>query len=82
MNVILKSIIFAVVADLLYALVVFPQQSNPLGVEVQVYNWAFSFVAAAIAGLVLGFLYRRLGGGVIVQHQLTEYEAGQRIQPS
>ncbi len=82
MNAILKSIIFAVVADLLYALVVFPQQSNPLGVEVQVYSWAFSFVAAAIAGLVLGFLYRRLGGGVIVQHQLTEYEAGQRIQPS
>ena len=82
MNVILKGIIFAVVADLLYALVVFPQQSNPLGVEVQAYGYAFSFVAAAIAGLVLGFLYRRLGGGVIVQHQLTDYEAGQRIQPS
>jgi len=82
MNVIVKGTIFAVVADLLYALAVFPKQSNPLGVEVQVYSYAFSFLAAAIAGLVLGFLYRRLGGGVIVQHQLTEYEPGQRIQPS
>jgi uncharacterized membrane protein YagU involved in acid resistance len=81
-NIIVKGIIFAVVADLLYALVVFPQQSNPLGFQVQLYSWAFSFLAAAMAGLVLGFLYRRLGGGVIVQHQLTEYEPGQRIQPS
>jgi uncharacterized membrane protein YagU involved in acid resistance len=81
MNVIVKGAIFAVVADMLYALVQFPDLSAPLGVEVRVYSFAFSFLAAAIAGLVLGFLYRRLGGGVIVQHQLTEYDVGQRTQP-
>jgi hypothetical membrane protein len=72
MNVMIKGTIFAVVADLLYALVVFPQQSNPLGVEVQVYSYAVSFLAAAIAGLALGLLYRRLGGGVLVQRQLSD----------
>ena len=79
MNVMVKGTIFAVVADLLYALVVFPQQSNPLGVEVQVYSYALSFLAAAIAGLALGLLYRRLGGGVLVQRQLSEYELGERV---
>jgi hypothetical protein len=37
-------------------------------------------LVAAVAGVVLGFVYKRLGSGVIVQHQLTEYEAGKSIQ--
>jgi len=78
-NVTVKSTVFAVLADFLYALVEVPQ-STPLGDEARVYGYAFSFLAAAIAGVVLGFLYKRLGGGVIVQHQLTEYEAGKTIQ--
>ena len=74
-NVIVKSVIFGVVADLLYALVEVPQ-STPLGDEARVYGYLSSFLAAAIAGVVLGFVYKRLGGGLVVQHQLTEYEEG------
>jgi len=78
-NVIVKSTVFAVLADLLYALVEVAQ-STPLGDEARVYGYAFSFLAAVVAGVVLGFVYKRLGSGVIVQHQLTEYEAGKSIQ--
>lgn len=74
MNVIVKSIIFGVVADLLYALVEVPQ-STPLGDDARVYGYAFSLLAAAIAGVVLGFAYKRLGAGGVVQHQLSEYGA-------
>jgi hypothetical protein len=74
-NLIVKSVIFGVVADLLYALVEVPQ-STPLGDEARVYGYLSSFLAAAIAGVVLGFVYKRLGGGLVVQHQLTEYEKG------
>jgi hypothetical protein len=78
-NLIVKSTVFAFLADLPYALVEVPQ-STPLGDEARVYGYAFSFLAAAVAGVVLGFLYKRLGSGVMVQHQLTEYEAGKPIQ--
>lgn len=74
-NVIVKSVVFSVVADLLYALVEVPQ-STPLGDEARVYGYLSSFLAAAIAGVVLGFVYKRLGGGLVVQHQLIEYEKG------
>jgi len=74
MNILARSTIFGIVADLLYALAQFPQQSTPLGDEARVYGLAISFLAAAVAGLVLGFAYKRVGGGVIDQHQLAEYQ--------
>jgi len=81
-NVIVKSTIFGLVADLLYALVEVPQ-STPLGDEARVYGYAFSFLGAAVSGAVLGFLYKRLGGGIIIQHQLNEYEEeGQLLKPT
>jgi hypothetical protein len=74
MNVIVKSVIFGLVADVLYALVEVPQ-STPLGDEARVYGYLSSFLAAAVAGVVLGFAYKRLGARAVVQHQLSEYGA-------
>ena len=55
-----NSILFSLLADMLYVLIQLAPPTSPLGNEARIFGATFSLLSASAAGIVLGAAYKRL----------------------